>query len=73
MKPFGKTFSEYVQFQKILLIVTGVVGLIRLGLSLAGVEDSLATYFSMTVVQLAGLIYYAIRVHTTGFRAILRS
>lgn len=53
--------------------MTGVVGLIRLGLSLAGVEDSLATYFSMTVVQLAGLIYYAIRVHTTGFGAILRS
>jgi hypothetical protein len=73
MKPFGKTFSEYVQFQEILLVVTGVVGLIRLGLSLAGVEDSLATYFSMTVVQLAGLIYYAIRVHTTGFGAILRS
>ncbi len=67
MKLFGKTFSEYVQFQKVFLIATAVVGLTRLGLSLAGADNSLATYFSMTVVQLAGLIYYAIRVHTTGF------
>ena len=67
MKLFGKTLADYVQFQKIFLIVTAAVGLIRLGMSLAGVDNSLATYFSMTIVQLAGLLYYGFRVHTTGF------
>ena len=72
MKLFGKTFSEYVQFQKVFLIATAVVGLTRLGLSLAGADNSMATYFSMTVVLLAGLLYYGIRVHTTGFGSYLQ-
>jgi len=43
------------------------VGLGRLILSLAGVSNSATKWLSISVVALLGLIYYAIRVHTTGF------
>jgi hypothetical protein len=33
---FGKPISQYLAFQKVFLVVVVVVGLIRLGLSLAG-------------------------------------
>jgi hypothetical protein len=64
---FGKTFSQYVAFQKIFLIVIAVVGLLRLALSLAGVSDDATRWLSMTVVALAATIYYGIAVHTKGF------
>ena len=67
MSVFGKTLSEYIQFQKIFLIVTVAVGLIRLGMSIAGVPNSIATFFSMTAVSLVGIVYYAIWVHLKGF------
>ena len=67
MALFGKTLSEYIQFQKIFLILTAAVGVIRLGLSLAGAPTEVAVWFSMTVLLLSGCFYYAICVHTTGF------
>lgn len=67
MKVFGKSLSEYIAFQKIFLIATAVVGLIRLGMSMAGVPDSIATFFSMTAVSLVGIVYFAIWVHIKGF------
>ena len=67
MSVFGKSLSEYIKFQKIFLIITVAVGLIRLGMSMAGVPNSIATYFSMTAVSLVGIVYYAISVHTKGF------
>src|SRR5688572_24342394 len=67
MTIFGKTVSEYLAFQKYILLLILVVGLGRLFLSLGGVPDSTAKWLSITVVSLIGLVYYSIRVHTTGF------
>ncbi|HEY7512741.1 MAG TPA: hypothetical protein VIG50_20945 [Vicinamibacteria bacterium] len=64
---FGKRVSDYVRFQRGLLILTLVVGLLRLALSLGGVPNSTARFLSMTVVLLASALYYGVRVHTTGF------
>ena len=44
-----------------------VAGIARLALSLAGVPNSTAKWFSMTALGLIGVVYYAIRVHTSGF------
>ena len=44
-----------------------IVGLARLFLSLGGVPDSTTKWLSISVVSLIGLIYYAVRVHTTNF------
>ncbi len=67
MTIFGKQVSEYVAFQKGILWLIVIVAAARLGLSLAGVPNSTAKWLSVTGVALLGLIYYAIRVHTTGF------
>jgi hypothetical protein len=67
MKIFGKTLSEYIVFQKIILILIVVVGVARLGLSLAGVPNSTARWLSITAVMALGMLYCAIRVHTSGF------
>jgi hypothetical protein len=67
MTIFGKSFSEYVSFSKLFLILIPLVGLLRLGLSLQGVPVETVRWFSMSVVGLIAVIYYAIRVHTSGF------
>jgi hypothetical protein len=67
MKIFGKTLSEYVRFERTYLVVILVVGLIRLTASLIGLPNSTAKFFSLTVLFLAGMIYYGVRVHTSGF------
>ena len=67
MKIFGKNVSEYVNFEKGFLILILVVGLARLGLSLAGAPIGAVKFASMTVLMLLGLIYYSVRVHTSGF------
>jgi magnesium-transporting ATPase (P-type) len=66
MKIFGKSLPEYVSFEKGFLILILVVGLARLGLSLAGAPNAIVRFASMTVVLLLGLIYYSVRVHTSG-------
>ena len=67
MRMFGKSLSEYVRFQKMILGLILVVGVVRLALSLAGVPTSTAKWFSLTAAALIGSVYYGIRVHTTGF------
>jgi len=67
MTIFGKPFGEYVAFAKVFLIFIPLVGLLRLGLSLEGMPNSTVRWFSMTAVGLIGMVYFAIRVHTTGF------
>jgi len=63
----GKKLSEYIAFQKVVLIVIAVVGILRLVLSVAGVSDAATRWLSMTVVALVAMVYYAITVHTKGF------
>jgi hypothetical protein len=67
MQVFGKSLSEYVRFQKPILIAILVVGLARLILSLAGVPNGTVRWLSMTVVSLMGVLYYGIQVPKTGF------
>jgi hypothetical protein len=67
MTIFGKPLSEYFSFCKVFLGLILVVGIVRLALSLGGVPVSTAKWFSITAVAWIGVLYYAIRVHTTGF------
>jgi len=67
MTIFGKSLSEYARFQKIFLALILVVGLARLVLSLGGVPNSTVKWLSITAVSLIGLLYYSVRVHTSGF------
>jgi hypothetical protein len=67
MTIFGKTVSQYLSFQKYILLLIAIVGLARLFLSLGGVPDSTTKWLSISVMTLIGLVYYSIRVHTSGF------
>jgi hypothetical protein len=67
MRMFGKSLSEYIEFQKVILGLIIVVGVVRLALSLAGVSTSAVKWFSVTGVLLIGSVYYGIRAHTRGF------
>jgi hypothetical protein len=64
---FGKRIPEYVRFQWAWLALIAVVGLARLGLSLAGLPDPIVTFLSMTVVGWVAVLYYGVAVHTRGF------
>lgn len=64
---FGKRVPEYLAFQKVWLVLLAVVGLARLGLSLAGLPDHTVMFLSMTVVGWAAIFYYGVAVHTRGF------
>jgi len=67
MTVFGKSLSEYVRFQRVMLWLLLGVGLARLALSLAGLPNSTVRLASMTVVVLAGVFYCGIRVPQAGF------
>ena len=64
---FGKRLSAYAAFCRVFLILIAVIGVMRLALSLAGAPNASAKWLSMTVVVWIGVIYYAIRVHTSRF------
>jgi hypothetical protein len=66
-KIFGKSFAEYIGFQKVWLALIAVVGIARLGMSLAGMPDATVKWAAMTVVGLAAIFYYGVVVHTSGF------
>jgi hypothetical protein len=67
MSIFGKRLSEYVAFSKPFLGLILVVGIARLVLSLGGVPNSTAKWLSITAVIWIGILYFSIRVHTSGF------
>lgn len=67
MRIFGKSLSDYVRFERVFLILVLVVGVARLALSLLGVPNSTAKFLSLTVLFLLGMLYYAVRVYTSGF------
>ena len=64
---FGKTVAQYLRFQRIVLVLIVAAFLVRLILSLAGTPNSVAKWISVTVVLLAGIVYYGVAVHTSGF------
>ena len=67
MTIFGKPLSEYVSFAKVILLLILIVGVARLGLSLAGVDNATVKWLSISIASLVGLVYFSIRVHTSGF------
>ena len=67
MKVFGKSLSEYVSFSKWILGLIAVVGAGRLALSLAGFPNSEVKWLSVSIAGLLGILYFAVRVPTTGF------
>src|SRR5262252_6431282 len=67
MKVFGKSAGEYFAFQKGIMILIVVVGLVRLGLSIGGFPTSVVKWVSLTVVGLIGIVYCGVQVPRTGF------
>ena len=67
MTIFGKRLSEYLEFCKPFIALIIAVGIARLALSLAGVPNQTAKWLSITAVAWFGVLYYAVRVHTSGF------
>ena len=67
MKIFGKTLSEYVGFEKWILVLIAAVGVGRLALSLGGLPNSEVKWLSVTVMGILGMVYCAVIVHTSGF------
>ncbi|HYU48267.1 MAG TPA: hypothetical protein VEK84_19060 [Terriglobales bacterium] len=67
MTIFGKRLADYVAFSKPFLGLILVVGIARLALSLGGVPVSTAKWISITAVIWIGVLYYAVRVHPSGF------
>lgn len=55
---FGKPLSEYVAFQKPILILIACVWALRLALSMAGVPVPGAQFVSVTGVLVLGALYY---------------
>lgn len=66
---FGKKLSEYIRFQRWVLILVALVFAVRFGASLAGLPNDQTKWISVNLVLLAGLIYAAVAVHTARFGA----
>ena len=64
---FGRTFSEYIRFERWILILIAIVWAIRLGVSLSGASFSLTRWISINIVLLIGLVYCSVAVHTSRF------
>ena len=64
---FGKTVTQYLGFQKVVLALIVLTFLLRLVLSLAGTPNSVTRWISVTVVLLLGVVYYGVAVYTSGF------
>jgi hypothetical protein len=67
MTIFGRPLSDYVRFCKPFLVLIPIVGILRLALSVSGEPNSTVKWLSITALTWIGVLYYAVRVHTTGF------
>jgi len=67
MTIFHKPLSEYVAFCRVFLILIPLVGIVRLALSLNGAPNSTVQWVTMTGLMWIAAIYYAVKVHATGF------
>jgi hypothetical protein len=64
---FGKRLSDYFAFGAGPLVFVATVGVLRLGLSLAGAPVHQIKWLSTTVALFAAFVYFGVRVHTSGF------
>ena len=67
MTIFGKRLGEYVEFCKPFLVLVPIAGIVRLAVSLGGAPNSTAKWISVTALVGIGVLYYSVRVHTSGF------
>jgi hypothetical protein len=67
MRIFGKTLDDYLRFATGVVALVVVVGVARLVLSMAGVPVSAAKFVSVTTMALLGVVYFGVKVHTSGF------
>ena len=67
MTIFGRPLSQYAEFCKPFLVLVPIAGIVRLALSLGGVPNSTAKWISVTALVGIGVLYYAVRVHASGF------
>jgi hypothetical protein len=67
MVMFGKRLSDYVRFCRVFLVLIVLIGVTRLVLSLSGLPNSTARWLSMTATAWVAVVYYSVRVHTSGF------
>jgi hypothetical protein len=63
----GKTVAQYLGFQRVVLVVIVLAFVVRFVVSLAGAPNSVASWSSVTVVLLAGVVYYGVAVYRSGF------
>jgi hypothetical protein len=63
----GKRLSDYVRFCRAFLVLILLIGATRLGLSLSGIPNSTARWSSMTPTVWIAVVYYSVRVYTSGF------
>src|SRR5215813_5591423 len=64
---FGKKFSEYIQFERWILILVAAAFVIRLALPMAGTSIASTRWVSINIVLLIGLIYCSVAVYTRRF------
>jgi hypothetical protein len=64
---FGKTISDYVSFQRPILILIVLAFAVRLAASLLGLPNASTRWISVNLVLVVGLAYVAVAVHTRGF------
>jgi hypothetical protein len=64
---FGRRLSDYVAFCRVFLVLIFLAGLVRLVLSVGGAPNTTARWFTMSGLVWIGVVYYSIRVHTSGF------
>ena len=64
---FGKTLTQYLRFQRVVLALVVLAWIVRLTLSLAGTPNATAKWISVTAVLLFGVLYYGVAVHTHSF------
>ena len=69
MTIFNKRLSDYAAFCWPFLVLIAAMGVIRLALTLGGLPNATVKWFSMNAVLWIGVLYYAVRVHTSGFGA----
>jgi hypothetical protein len=64
---FGKGASDYLRFQRAVLVALVVVGLARIVLSVMGVPSSVVRWFSLNLVAFPAAFYYGWATWRRGF------
>ncbi len=72
MRIFGKSLRDHLDFGAPVMIFVATVAVLRLGLSLAGASLEMVKYLSPTWAMILGILYFGVRVHTSGFGSFMQ-